>query len=115
MRILARVCVALSFVFWALLAHRAHASAMEAPPLVLPGDVPAELPPNVPAWVAYLLPALGLFMVSLVASFWSDYVRRKGKSAPAWMLSLSAALNVAAGNPHKALRAAKAAKPPEAS
>lgn len=85
------------------------ATLLPIPTLTLLGDVPPPLPPGVPAWVAYLLPALGLFMVSLLASFWSDYVRRKGKAAPAWMLSVSAALNAAAGNPHKALRAKVAA------
>ena len=50
------------------------------------------------------------FTVSVIVSFWSDYVRRLGSKAKPWMLSLSAALNVAAGNPHKAARAARAAK-----
>lgn len=73
-----------------------------------PGDasVVAALPP----WLQFALPVLGLFAVSLVASFWSDYVRRLGPKAPKWMLSVSFALNAAAGNPHKAARAAKAAK-----
>lgn len=73
---------------------------------------------TLPPWLQYLLPALGLFGVSLAASFWSDYVRRLGPLAKPWQLSLSAALNMAAANPHKALRAATAAEeaqPPKAS
>jgi hypothetical protein len=60
--------------------------------------------------LAAVLPVLGLFLMSLVASFWSEHVRRLGPKAAPWMLSLSAALNRAAGNPHKGARAARAAK-----
>jgi hypothetical protein len=66
-----------------------------------------------PLWLQFALSGLGLFALSIGASFWSDYVRRLGKGAKPWMLSLSAALNLAAGNPHKAVRAAKAAKEPK--
>lgn len=77
---------------------------------VTPGaSVVAALPP----WAQFALSGLGLFALSIGASFWSDYVRRLGKRAKPWMLSLSAALNLAAGNPHKAARAAKAAKAPK--
>ena len=74
---------------------------------------PAGTPFDPMTLIPYVLPALGLFAVSLAASFWSDYVRRLGPKASPWMLSLSAALNVAAANPHKAARAAKASKAPE--
>lgn len=70
----------------------------------------ASVVAGLPVWLQFALPALGLFAVSLGASFWSDYVRRLGKQAKPWMLSLSSALNAAAGNPHKAVRAARAAK-----
>lgn len=87
------------------------ATIFPLPVLALLGDAPVEA--LVPAGatfdpaslIPYVLPALGLFLVSLAASFWSDYVRRLGPQAKPWMLSLSAALNLAAGNPHKAARA----------
>lgn len=93
------------------------ASAFETPPVIPDAPVaqaPAGATFDLATLVPYILPALGLFLVSLLASFWSDYVRRLGKAAPKWMLSVSFALNLAAANPHKAARAraaaAKAAK-----
>jgi len=91
------------------------ATAFPAEPLPFvdaPGvaSVPAGATFDLAALIPYILPALGLFLVSLTASFWSDYVRRLGPKAPKWMLSVSFALNAAAANPHKAARAAKAAK-----
>ena len=70
----------------------------------------ASVASGLPQWAQFALSGLGLLALSIGASFWSDYVRRLGKGAKPWMLSLSAALNLAAGNPHKAARAAKAAK-----
>lgn len=68
-----------------------------------------------PHWAQIALMVLGAVVpvASFVASFLSQYVRTKrqrGERVPAWMLALVSATNAAAMNPHKAARAAKAAK-----
>jgi hypothetical protein len=116
--------VTTTFVLF-LLARAAFATAHELPPVLgnTPGAsaLPAQqafdlnaflggLPPWAQAALIAGVTAIAGYIGSVVVSFWSDYVRRLGSKAKPWMLSLSAALNIAAGNPHKAARAAKAAK-----
>ena len=74
--------------------------------------IPAELAATLPHWaqVAILIGVtyVGGYLQSVAVSFWSDYVRRLGKQAKPWHLAMSSALNLVAGNPHKAARAKKA-------
>lgn len=120
MRLLTPARLALLIALAVFAPHAAHATAFPLPPLVLLGDVPPvlaspDLIASMPHWLQVVLVVLGAVVpvASLAASFLSNYTRTKrsrGETVPAWMLALVAATNAAAINPHKAVRAARAAK-----
>lgn len=79
----------------------------------------ASVVAGMPVWLQFAIqlveqhPAKLLFAVSLLASFLSQYVRNKrqaGQPVAPSLMALSSVLNLVGGNPHKAVRAAKAVK-----
>ena len=86
------------------------AAATEAAPLLAGNLEIASVVAGLPVWQQLLAMWLATQGWSYLVSFWSDYVRRLGKKAKPWMLSVSFVLNLSAGNPHKAARARTAAK-----
>lgn len=92
------------------------ATALEAAPFTLPGDVPA-LAPGAPHWLQVALTVVPLVVTaaSFIAQFLNGYIRAaraKGEPVPTVLLALGAALNVAALNGDKAVEQAKAATTP---
>lgn len=72
-----------------------------------------DLLAKLPHWLQMLLALSGpaLFLVSVLTSFLSQYVRAQrvaGVRVSPFLLALTGALNFASGNPHKGLRLAKA-------
>lgn len=93
------------------------ATAIEAAPFTLPGDVP-PLAPGAPHWLQVALTVVPLVVTaaSFVAQFLNGYIRAakaRDEKVPTWMLALGAALNVAALNGDKAVEQVKAATNPE--
>lgn len=76
------------------------------PTLVLVGDVPAVIvPPDMPPWVAYLLPALGLFLLSTCVAALNEVIRQRdaeGVPVSPRLRLVAAILNVVAANHDKA-------------
>lgn len=86
------------------------------PGLTLLGDVPPALAPAfaaMPPWVAYLLPALGLFLLSTCVAALNEVIRQRdaeGVLVSPRLRMVAAVLNVISANHDKARQQAAAAK-----
>jgi len=84
------------------------ATYLPLPAFVLLGDIPpapAVLPDGVPPWLAYLFPALGLFLLSTCVAALNEVIRQRDASgvpvSPRLRL-VASILNVVAANHDKA-------------
>ncbi len=89
-------------------------SAFEAPPFTILGDVPMPIDTStLPPWLAYLLPALGLFLLSTCVAALNEVIRQRDASgvpvSPRLRL-VASVLNVVAANHDKARQQLAAVK-----
>lgn len=77
------------------------ATAIEAAPFTLVGDVPPVVAAHVPAWVLYVAPAAALFVYSLLVGALNQVIRQRdaeGVPVSPRLRFVAAVLNAAAAN-----------------
>lgn len=77
------------------------ATAVEAAPFTLVGDVPPAVAAHIPAWVMYVLPAAALFIYSLGVGALNQVIRQRdadGVPVSPRLRFVAAVLNAAAAN-----------------